>query len=113
MKLPNTPDSTSVFTLTYFFQQWAQIARVVNGGISFGSPSAPDNITGSWFTGTTPTGAGTEFTVPHTLGRIPTGWIMVSLDQPAVVYKGVTPWNSKTISLKCNIASINVILLVI
>lgn len=112
MKLPSTPTG-GPFTLAWFSQQWAQIAQVINGNIEFGNPSAPGNIKGVWYSGTTPATPDEEFSIPVNLNYVPNGWIMISLDQAAVVYKGATSWTSKAITLKCNTASVNVVLLVI
>ena len=46
-----------------------------------------------------------ENTIAHELGRVPVGYIVVSVDKAAVLYKGTTAWTSTNIYLKCNVAS--------
>lgn len=46
-----------------------------------------------------------ENTVAHTLGRIPTGFIVYSLDKGAVVYLGGTTWTATNAYLKVNTAT--------
>jgi hypothetical protein len=93
---------------------WQQIARVVNGSLTFGNPSAgPDNIKGAWYDSTTPAGANTAFTVTHNLGYVPQGWIVLYQDKAASIYDGGVTWTETTISLKCNTSSVHVRLFVI
>lgn len=49
---------------------------------------------------------GVETAVPHTLGKIPTDFIVTSIDQEAIVWKGSTPWTSDTIYLKASQSSV-------
>ncbi len=60
--------------------------------ISFSSSGTPD----------------AENTVAHALGKIPTGFVVYSLDKGAVVYKGTTAWTETNIYLKVNVASVAV-----
>lgn len=53
-----------------------------------------------------------ENTIPHKLGRVPRGIIVVMQDKAASVYKGTTAWTSSNIYLKVNTASVTIKLLV-
>lgn len=46
-----------------------------------------------------------ENTVPHTLGKVPVGFLVYGLDKGAVVYNGTTPNTKTNIYLKANTAS--------
>jgi hypothetical protein len=93
---------------------WEEIARVINGLISFGTADGkPGNMAGAWFSGTTSAGADTEFAVTHNLGRVPQGWLTISVDKAGVVYKGTTVWTNKLMYLKCNVASVTIKIFVV
>lgn len=56
--------------------------------------------------------ANTEDGVPHSLNRVPIGYLVVGLDKPTVVFKGVSAWNSTHIFLQCDKPSVSVSVLV-
>lgn len=89
---------------------YEQLARVVNGGISFGNSlhSLPDNIDGVWLSTTTPAGANTDFTLTHNLGRVPSGWIVAMQDKAASVYFGGVAATTTELTLRCSVASVAV-----
>jgi len=64
-----------------------------------------DNFDGVTVSFTSSGVADTENTVPHTLGKIPTSFIVLSLDKAAAVYKGTTTFTTTNIYLKSNVAS--------
>lgn len=47
-----------------------------------------------------------ENTVAHTLGKIPSGFIVVNRDKAAHLYKGSTVWTTTSIYLKSDIATV-------
>ena len=49
--------------------------------------------------------ADTEETIKHGLSRVPTGYIVVSQDKAASLYKGSTAWTNEIIYLKSSVAS--------
>jgi hypothetical protein len=49
--------------------------------------------------------ANTEETVAHTLGKVPTGFLVCNLDKAASIYSGPTAWTKTNIYLKSNTAS--------
>lgn len=88
-----------------------RIRKSVNN-ISFGVVGAPSNVQGFMAQGTTPAGAGTEFSISHNLGYIPLGYLMFSIDQDARIYKGTTAWTKTTASFKCSGISANYVLFI-
>lgn len=89
---------------------YEQLARVINGGVSFGDSanSLSDNIDGIWSSTTTAGVANTDFTVTHNLGRVPSGWIVAMQDKAASVYLGSVAATSTAITLRCSVATVAV-----
>lgn len=56
--------------------------------------------------------ADTEDTVAHTLGRIPTGFIVTSLDKAGIVYASGTAFTASNLYLKVSATTVAVKLLV-
>jgi hypothetical protein len=83
------------------------LKRMFAGGISLDG-----NVDGQIVTLTTHASADTEFSVAHTLKRIPTGFIVVKRDKGGVIYDGVTAWDSTQIFLKCTTTSTLVTVLI-
>lgn len=54
---------------------WELLAKALNGNISFGDGTSPDNINGVWISVNTTIA---NFVVTHNLGRIPVGWLLVN-----------------------------------
>jgi len=101
------------------------LARAVNGKLTFGSPQDQaqkqlGNLDGVWpgtlavgYTVTTPGAPNTEFTVTHNLGRVPIGYDVKSLDAAAIIYDSRKAlWTPTQMFLKCNAASVNLVLFV-
>lgn len=57
---------------------------------------------------TTPAAPNTDFSVTHTLGRIPTGFFIVRQGAAVQIYDGSVPWTKTTVSLKATVASVPV-----
>jgi len=94
-------------------QSWEDLARAINGQISFGSPAGgSDNINAVWATGTSPAGADTEFEVVHNLGRVPVAFIPVNKNKAGDIYAGGTSWTTTKLYLKCSVSSLAYTLLV-
>lgn len=83
-------------------------ARALNGNIEFGNlKDGATNISGSWQQLTTPGGADTEFTLTHNLGRVPEGFLVVSIDKAAIIYSSrKSQWSVTQLFLKANLASV-------
>ena len=58
-------------------QHFKEMARVINGNISFGDGTDPGNIDGVWVSATTDATPSTDFIVTHNLGRVPVGFFVV------------------------------------
>ncbi len=84
-----------------------KLSDVINGGLRI-ADNCDVEIVVVADTGT----ADTEFTVTHTLKRVPAGYIIVSIDKAGVVYKTGTAWTTAAIYLKCSAANAVVSVLV-
>ena len=56
--------------------------------------------------------ANTEDTIPHKLGRVPVGYVVVKQDKAGIVYDGGTDFTTTNIYLKSSVASVAWILMV-
>lgn len=92
---------------------YEQLARVVNGLISFGNGISRDNIDGEWASVPDTGTADTDFTITHNMLRIPVGWILMNQTKAGVLYKGSVPWTTTTITLKCNVANDNILIFIV
>jgi hypothetical protein len=83
------------------------------GNISMGQPTG--NLKTEMLTGTTPATANTAFTLTHTLGKIPNGALLIQSNVAAILYGDMTDqsWTTTTITLLCNQASVNYVILVL
>jgi len=52
--------------------------------------------------------ADAEFTVAHSLGRTPKGWVITYADAACAVYDSGTAWTATALYLKCNAANVHV-----
>ena len=80
-------------------------------GISFGvNNSDPGKNIQGWDSGniTTPVAPNTAFTVPHSLGYVPTRFHVTYNNTAGVVYDSGTTWTTTTVSLKCSVGSATV-----
>lgn len=82
--------------LTFLEQIFTNLENIINRGITF-----DDNFESEELTATAHATPDTEFSVAHTLGTVPTRFIVVDIDEGGVVYKGTTAWTATTIYLKC------------
>lgn len=92
---------------------YEQLARIVNGQISFGPGTGFDNIAGVWASVADTGLADTNFSITHNLGYIPSGWILMNQSIAGVLYKGSVAWTTTTMSLKCNVAHDNVAIFIL
>ena len=74
-----------------------QLGQILNKGVKF-----EDNFNCDILDFTTPVVRDTEFTVAHTLKRIPIGYIVIRSTNlgPALLYDGPTAWTTTNIYLK-------------
>ena len=102
-------------------RQWAlmirklyeQLARVVNGLVSFGNGLTRDNIDGEWAAVADTGAANADFTITHNMLRVPVGWIAMNQTKAGVLYKGAAAWTTTTITLKCNVANDNILIFIV
>lgn len=76
------------------------VTKILNRGILFSDNMDVDIV--SYTSNATPD---TSDTVSHSLGKVPTGFIVVNIDKSAIVYDAGTSWTSSNIYLKCDTAS--------
>jgi hypothetical protein len=80
--------------------QQSNLAAILNRGINF-----DENVDSRQVSFTSDAVANAENTVAHTLGKVPTGYIVVSINKAAIVYNGGTAWTTALIYLKVNVAT--------
>ena len=88
-----------------------QLFLFSNGRVRFGDgadKARGENISGEFHTYTTNGTPDTEDTIAHTLGSIPVGYIVISQNKAASLYRGSSAWDNTKIYLKCNVASVAV-----
>lgn len=113
MTKPVEPNFPAIFTENYnqlrefdrdlitALGNWAQVLMaILDKGISL-----PDNMDAAVVSYTSNVLANTEDTVPHSLGKIPTYFIVGDIDKGGVVYRGGTTFTSTNIYTKCTVAS--------
>ena len=90
-----------------------RLANIINGQLSFGNGTALDNMQGRWINTVTPGAPDTDFTVTHSLGRVPVGWLTVSIDKAGVIYLGTIAATAQDLTLKCSTATTTIRIFVI
>jgi len=90
--------------------RWLEtIAQVLGGNVSFGSSMANTdedlNIDIWKVKGVSPGVADTDFTINHSLGRIPITIVGQDTDNGGLLYRGSVPWSTTTVTLKCTKAT--------
>lgn len=83
------------------------LAQVLNGGLKFS-----DNFNGEILTLADTGPADSEQTVPHSLKRLPTGFLVLRRSNAGVVYDSGTAWTTTTIFVKCSTGNATVTLFV-
>lgn len=86
---------------------WFELSELLNTGIRFS-----DNFDANILTSSDTGAANTEFSLTHTLKRVPTGFIVINNNKAGVVYDSGTAWTVTTIYLKCDVANCNIKVLV-
>lgn len=83
--------------------------RVLAGNISFGTTMAnndPGRNLDVWkATGITPGVANTDFTLTHTLDRIPTTIVGQDTNNGGLIYRGSVAWTKTTVTFRCTTAT--------
>jgi hypothetical protein len=87
-----------------------RLALVLNGNVNYGSTmnnaDADTNMNAWKFTGTSPGTANTDFTLPHSLGRIPVTINAQDTTNGGLIYRSpATPWTKTHVTFRCTTAS--------
>jgi hypothetical protein len=110
---PQDPPPSSLKKFALMLRKiYEQLARVINGGISFGNGVTPDNVNGVWASVANTGAANTNFTITHNLLRVPVGFILVSQTLGGVLYLGSVAATQTTITLKCTVANNNILVFI-
>lgn len=106
-------------------EQWARdvdsdlntVFLCLSGRIRFGPNNTTinkgENILGQFVTYTTNGSANTEDTVPHNLGSVPVGYIVVKQNKSGSVFDSGSTWTVNNLYLKCSGTSVLVTLFLI
>jgi|HubBroStandDraft_5_1064220.scaffolds.fasta_scaffold866244_2 hypothetical protein len=90
--------------------RWSEIiSQAVGGKLSYGSTmgNADKDINLQVWkaTGTSPATADTDFTINHSLGKVPVSIVGQDTTNGALLYRGSVPWTATTVTLRANKAS--------
>ena len=86
-------DTTEQANWTSLLRLYQTIARIINGGLGFGSgasATSTDNINNAWANVTTPAVPNTDFVVTHNLGRAVAGYWLALKDRGVDIYTSPT-----------------------
>ena len=79
-------------------------AKIRFGDVADGNRS--ENMSGEWQVVANTGAADTQFTVAHTLGAVPQGFLVVRIDKGGVVYEDTAgTWGETSIDLMCSAAN--------
>jgi hypothetical protein len=92
---------------------YEQLVRIVNGQLSFGNGTTPDNMAGAWAAVADTGLANTDFTITHNLLRVPVGFIVMNQTLAGVIYKGSVAWTDTQITLRCSVAHDNILIFIL
>lgn len=82
------------------FRAWLELSTLLNAGLGF-----VDNFNCQKVAVADSGTINTEFTVAHTLKRIPEGFLVININKGGVVYSSGTGWTTSAIYLKCSAAN--------
>lgn len=106
------PQRTSLGVLSLeSLRRWLeQYGRVLAGQVSFGATinnadNQSRNIECSTAHGTTPGTVNTDFTIQHTLGRVPVTIAGQDTNNGGLLYRGSAAWTATTATLRCTTAT--------
>ena len=108
----SAPGSIQKSPITYLLGVDNDLVSLFNlskGRVRFGNGvdgQNGENIQGQFQTFTTDATPNAEFSVTHTLGATPVGWLVFNKNKAGDLYSGTTAWTSTTIALKCSVASV-------
>lgn len=85
-----------------------KIFLALNGRVRFGDGAdgeRGENVSGEFQVVADSGTANTEFSITHTLGATPIGYLVTKINKAGVVYDSGTTWTSSIIYLKCDTAN--------
>lgn len=91
----------------------AKVFQALTGRLRFGTGGdgeRGENISGEWQVVADTGTINTEFSITHTLGAVPIGYLVTKINKAGVIYDSGTAWDSTTIYLKCSSANATVTL---
>lgn len=90
---------------------YQQLARLVNGGLTFGDGTSPDNLS-VFYSTQTPAVAGVDFTLTHNLGRVPAGYLAIEKSAPCDLYTGSVSPTATQITLRTSVNGVTLRIMV-
>lgn len=107
----------SEIKLSYLTDSIRSIIRALNGGITFGDAtngSLSGNIDGE-FKEFTFVLANVDYILPHELGRVPIGMVVLDVNQDGAVVRGTNrgSWGLNNFQLRCSVANTTALFVVV
>lgn len=101
------PDKDTNSQLQSLNSDLDKLYLAVQGRIRFGdgTDGTTENIYGQFQVIADTGSANTNFSVTHTLGATPVGYLVTKISNAGVIYLGTDAWTSTTISLKSSAAN--------
>lgn len=104
MKLPTVLQGSNIAQPIQ--RMYQLLASVINGQLGFGDVGNPGNINGVWLSTVTPSPSGTNFTLVHGLGRVPSGYLVGSKSASCDVYTGTLLATKTQITLAATVVGV-------
>lgn len=105
MKPPAAFNTDTPSALRENFEQLAKTVRNISFGETM-SNAAPDQNLECWkASGTSPGVANTDFTINHSLGRIPITIAGQDTNNGGLLYRGSVAWTKTQVTLRCTTAT--------
>lgn len=86
----------------------SNLCRATNGLLRFGDANTGqngENIAGQWVTFVTSGTANSAFSVNHTMGASPIGFIVTSINKGAILYTSGTSFTPSTVNFNCTVSN--------
>jgi len=90
-------------TMYQWFRSFtAELATVINGALGFGDGVDADNVGGEWATIADTGIISADVVIPHSLGAVPAGFILMIPPASGFITRSPTAWTSSNIYLRCS-----------